>query len=339
MTADCITIVVAWLAPQAVEPSESSYCSNRELRVEGIPVESDVRCYRVSVVDLCACVRVGCRVSVGLTLHPHDPRSPNQGRSLHQSKLAFVCGHGIPSTPPPKRFGASRPMTMAASATSLWGYALAELAPITRQRRCLPDVARKTNVANSSGEKPGGAPHCATLDGATTRRLLDECSSRGVSLESALLASLFLASAAAVSTAEQTEGTGTQVDRHPLGGEGGRGSVSVGAGGYSKPVGIRMQRASVLGIVSVVMALLSGSVDSKALRYFCSFYAVFAGKPSARKNSVFPCIILRSISQECRLDLPPFGSVFYFFISNGLSCRLLRARLRIKACSARTIRK
>lgn len=190
--------------------------------------------------------------------------------------------------------------TMAGSATRLWGYALRELAPITRQRVHLPDLATKTNAAHTSTNVTEIRPHRATLDRGTTRRLLDECSSRGVPLESALLASLFLAAAAAVSTAEKTRPAGSQAQ--PLGGEDSRGGGSGGDAGSSIPLGIRVQRASVLGIVSVVMALLSGSIDSKALRYLCSIYAVFAGKsPECANSSVLPASLNESFGPPYRL--------------------------------------
>lgn len=133
----------------------------------------------------------------------------------------------------------------------LWIYVLAEFIPQTRQRLCLP-LAPPTEREPSCG--------CSvTLDATTTRTLLDECLSRGVSLDSVLLASLFLAAAEAV-----------RVERT---------SVASRRGGdaAARPFAIRAQRGVVLGLVCVVMALLSGSAESKAMRYFCSVYAVIAG--------------------------------------------------------------
>ncbi|CAM9725860.1 unnamed protein product, partial [Hapterophycus canaliculatus] len=168
---------------------------------------------------------------------------------------------------------------MARSAVRLWRYILAEGAPITRQRLHVADIATTKNDATGSTRASRTTPYRATLDPGATCRLLDECSSRGVPLESAILASLFLAAAAAAATSEQTQPIDPQVGRQALDGEGGRGGGGGrGDGSSNKPLGIRVQRAWVLGIVSVVMTLLSGSVDSKALRYFCSIYAVFAGK-------------------------------------------------------------
>lgn len=134
----------------------------------------------------------------------------------------------------------------------MWIYVLADFIPQTRQRLCLP-LAPPT-------EREPSCSCSVTLDATTTRKILDECVSRGVSLDSVLLASLFLAAAEAV----RVEGVSVASRRG-------------GGDAAARPFAIRAQRGLVLGLVCVVMTLLSGSVESKAMRYFCSFYAVVAG--------------------------------------------------------------
>lgn len=154
----------------------------------------------------------------------------------------------------------------------LFGYVLAEFPPATRQRLdlpCSPLIHASNNDISiiSSGRCCSAA---VAIDAETTARLRGECSSRGVPLESALLASLYLA-------ASRAAGEEGKVPHAASEGNG------VHHGNISRQTNdaVRLQRALVLGVVSVVMALLSGSVDSKVLRYFCSFYAVFAGKLSS----------------------------------------------------------
>ncbi|CAM9508045.1 unnamed protein product [Ectocarpus sp. 12 AP-2014] len=153
--------------------------------------------------------------------------------------------------------------------TRLFGYVLAEFPPATRQRLDLSSCSPLSDASNNNLSIISKGRCCSAavaIDAETTARLRGECSSRGVPLESALLASMYLAAARAV-------GKEGEVPRAASEGNG------VHQGNISRRTNdaVRLQRAVVLGIVSVVMALLSGSVDSKVLRYFCSFYAIFAG--------------------------------------------------------------
>lgn len=144
----------------------------------------------------------------------------------------------------------------------LWKYIFAEALPGTKQSLQLPlpaDVALDYSCwRDASSTVMISGPAAATavpinitlIDAELTRKLRAECSSRGISLDSLLLASLFLAAAQA-NLIEQKRA--------------------------AQPASIRYQRSLILGTICVVMALLSGSVESKLLRYFCSFYAVFAG--------------------------------------------------------------
>lgn len=82
-----------------------------------------------------------------------------------------------------------------------------------------------------------------------------------------------------------------------------------------EPFRVRLQRTLVLGLVCFVMTLLSGSVDSKALRYFCSFYAVFAGMSSTElvEGAVLPSVELlpRSISRMAFVLVDYAGTGFH----------------------------
>lgn len=159
----------------------------------------------------------------------------------------------------------------------MWRNVLTETIPLTRQRLDLPALASPTlpkrnnkncfEGCNSSGN--GSTSSCrpsssAILDAATTSKLRDGCAYRGMSLDSVLLAALSLAVAEAV----RLERFGPCV-----GAEGGGGTISEN----SKPFRARAQRALVFGFVCVAMSLLSGSIDSKVLRYFCSIYGVISG--------------------------------------------------------------
>lgn len=140
-----------------------------------------------------------------------------------------------------------------------WSYLLAEAIPSRRQTLNLPLVQppQISSRTASSSRSIGSAPHrtaTASLDADTTRKLRAECAARGLPLDSALVASLFLAAAEAV-----------RVERAPR----------ISARGHT--LSARITRFAVLGLVCVVMAVLSGSVESKLMRYFCSFYAVIAG--------------------------------------------------------------
>ncbi|CAM9580310.1 unnamed protein product [Ectocarpus sp. 6 AP-2014] len=152
----------------------------------------------------------------------------------------------------------------------LFGYVLAEFPPATRQTVDLSFCSPLSDASNNDLSITSSGRCCSAavaIDAETAARLRGECSSRGVPLESALLASLYLAAARAV-------GEEGKVPRAASQGNG----VHEGNISHRTNDAVRLQRALVLGVVSVVMALLSGSVDSKVLRYFCSFYAVFAGK-------------------------------------------------------------
>lgn len=158
---------------------------------------------------------------------------------------------------------------MAADVARLWGFALAEATAKTRQRLDLP-----TNSCAGAAAKPSSRSRF--LNPQTTRSLRDECLSRGVRLESVLMASLLMAAAEALRLAGQR--------RAP-----------------EAPFRVRLQRALVLGLVCFVMTLLSGSVDAKALRYFCSFYAVFAGMTRAELfmvDAVLPSFVAAEHSRS-----------------------------------------
>ncbi|CAB1118496.1 unnamed protein product [Ectocarpus sp. CCAP 1310/34] len=146
----------------------------------------------------------------------------------------------------------------------LFGYVLAEFPPATRQRLDLSPCSPLFDASNNNLSiiNSGRCSAAVAIDTETTARLRGECSSRGVPLESALLASLYLAAARAVGEEGKfprvaSEGNGVHEGNIPR----------------RTNDAVRLQRALVLGVVSVVMALLSGSVDGKILRYFCSFYA------------------------------------------------------------------
>lgn len=193
--------------------------------------------------------------------------------------------------------------------TRLWGYTLAEVVAKTQQRLHVPrpyslqdaTAATTTTAVSIKTEQRscGGGGARATLNPETTRSLRDECLSRGLPLESVILASLFVAAAEALRVSGQTAATGTAaaapaattatttatpavavVDPQETCHDKNHDGDGYERGTTNASTSTRLQRGSVLGLVSVVMALLSGSVDSKALRYFCSFYAVFAGTSS-----------------------------------------------------------
>lgn len=185
-----------------------------------------------------------------------------------QAGTADTAGQSRATPPPPVRMGNG--------IIRLCMYVLAEAIAETRQRLQVP---RPSSLADASTKRNCCRGARAILSAETTCSLRSECLSRGVPLESVILASLFVAAAETVTLSEQTavhttaaasaphaNATSPPVDARGRGHEKHGGSTSA-----------RLQRGSVLGLVSVVMALLSGSVDSKALRYFCSFYAVFAG--------------------------------------------------------------
>lgn len=153
----------------------------------------------------------------------------------------------------------------------LLGYVLAEFHPATRQRSDLCSPHRDAHNNNINITSGGSCSAAVVIDAETIARLRGECSCRGVPLESALLASLYLAAARAVG----------EEDKVPRGASEGKGHDHGNIISRRTNDVVRLQRALVLGVVSVVMALLSGSVDSKVLRYFCSFYALFAGKSSS----------------------------------------------------------
>ncbi|CAN0150958.1 unnamed protein product [Pylaiella littoralis] len=188
--------------------------------------------------------------------------------------------------------------------TSLWGSALAEATVKTRQSLQVPcpsslrDLTTGTAENTSISERSCCCSARAVLDPDTTRTLRDECLSRGVPLESIILASLFVAAAEAATVSGQTAAH-VIADPAPAPASAPAAAapaVAVAAGGtcHGKHDGgtisssIRFQRGLILGLVAVVMALLSGSVDSKALRYFCSFYAVFAGAWAVNVITVAP---------------------------------------------------
>lgn len=159
----------------------------------------------------------------------------------------------------------------------LLGYVLAEAIPTKRQGLqipLIPTITTQTTTAMDDNNRtqhphvyhaagPGIAASTpvqsimstTALGAGTASRLRAECASRGVSLDTVLLTSLFLAAA----DAKRIEGTRRE------------------RGKTDRPASVRIQRGIVLGVICVVMALLSGSVDSKILRYFCSVYAVIAG--------------------------------------------------------------
>lgn len=134
----------------------------------------------------------------------------------------------------------------------VWSYALAEAIPKSRQRLHIAPLEAGTGISECNSSSA-----TFRIDAALAARLSDERVSRGVPLASILLSSLFLAAARAVRL--EQEG--------PL-----HGSL------HNRPMGVRAQRGFILGIVCLVMALLSGSAESKAMRYFCSIYAVVAGE-------------------------------------------------------------
>lgn len=169
----------------------------------------------------------------------------------------------------------------------LWSYVLAELVPFMRQRLHLASIPEQTksdhcnsgSTSSSSSSSSGSSCRC-TLDAGSTRRLLLMCTSRRLSLDSILLASLFLATSEAVKIEQQ------QTDTTRAGGV--RGTAE-------KAMAMKLHKSLVLGVVCVVMAMLSGSVESKAMRYFCSLYAVVAGtQMSVRSSLAMICSVLFS---------------------------------------------
>eukprot|EP00904_Undaria_pinnatifida_P011295 jgi/Undpi1/7296/HiC_scaffold_22.g09769.m1 len=145
----------------------------------------------------------------------------------------------------------------------LWSYALAEAIPKTRQRLHLSPQEAGTNVTSECRTSTTSSGSAAfRIDAALAAKLSDESISRGIPLASILLASLFLAAAKTVRLEQEALSNGSLQNR---------------------PFAVRAQRGFVLGIVCLVMALLSGSAESKAMRYFCSFYAVIAGKLTAHR--------------------------------------------------------
>lgn len=155
-----------------------------------------------------------------------------------------------------------------------WLYTLADAIPKTRQALQLP-VARPLLAKLANNTCGATTAHCATLsmDQTTTSRLRHECVSRGVPLDSVLLASLFLAAAETVRVEQ---------------------AAALNGGENSPPFGLRARRASVLGLVCLVMALLSGSAESKAMRYFCSVYAIIAGTLPEAEFRLFLYGVLRA---------------------------------------------
>lgn len=151
-----------------------------------------------------------------------------------------------------------------------WGYLISEAIPMTRQTLNLISLQGFTSCStNRTATRQRqhdptmftAGPTTATVkvDVNTTCRLRAECATRGISLDSALLASLFLAAAEAVRTERQRKRQQHQ-------------------GGNA--LSARLTRFLVLAMVCFVMALLSGSVESKLMRYLCSLYAVIAGTSS-----------------------------------------------------------
>ena len=167
-------------------------------------------------------------------------------------------------------------LNSAKRAIHLWGYALAEAIPMTRQKLLLtspPTGAENSHHCNNTccrskkqvtcsnstaGMRGSGGSGMCTLDPASTRLLLQACDSRQLSLDSVLLASLFLATAEAIRVEKQH----AEATKH---------------GGEQHAKGTRAHRGLVLGVICVVMALLSGSIEAKILRYFCCLYAVMTG--------------------------------------------------------------
>ena len=134
----------------------------------------------------------------------------------------------------------------------LWSYALAEAIPKSRQRLHIAP-----EEAGTSSRECSSSVATFRIDAALAARLSDERVSRGVPLASILLSSLFLAAARAARLEQEDPPHGTLQNR---------------------PMGVRAQRGFILGIVCLVMALLSGSAESKVMRYFCSIYGVVAGE-------------------------------------------------------------
>lgn len=195
----------------------------------------------------------------------------------------------------------------------LLGYLLAEFPPATRQTLDLlyspqGDAGSSSNNDINIISSSGSCSAAVAIDAQTTARLRGECASRGVPLESALLASLCLAAARGAAVGEE--------DKVP------RAASSDGNGHHHGDVSrrandvVRLQRALVLGVVSVVMALLSGSVDSKALRYFCSFYAVFSGKLS------FVCRLSAWIGTQLSTPQTSYMQIAVHTLAHGLPALL-----------------
>lgn len=164
----------------------------------------------------------------------------------------------------------------------LRAYAWAEMIPHVRQRLNLHLDSRCSLSSSTCGNGPTAeSTLCITtsttvvLDEGVTSRLQHRCMRRGTPVDSVLLASLFLAATefarldkSDAIAPEKTDQDVSDTRQHQPGRDDPRPSS----------LGIRLQKALVLGVVCIVMTLLSGSVESKALRYFCSIYAVVAGE-------------------------------------------------------------
>lgn len=162
----------------------------------------------------------------------------------------------------------------------LWSYVLAEFVPFTRQRLHLTSIPERAKSDHCNSGSSSSSCRC-TLDESSTRRLLLECTSRRLSLGSILLASLFLATSEAVRVENQQNDTTTRAG-------GLRGTAE-------KAMAMKLHKSLVLGVVCVVMAMLSGSVESKAMRYFCSLYAVVAGTQMSVRS---PLVMIFSVHKS-----------------------------------------
>lgn len=193
--------------------------------------------------------------------------APGRPRATHEAVVLAVCTRGAMST---TTVGASARLRL-----RLWSYALAEAIPKTRQRLHLSPQEAGTNVTSECRTSTTSSGSAAfRIDAALAAKLSDESISRGIPLASILLASLFLAAAKTVRLEQEALSNGSLQNR---------------------PFAVRAQRGFVLGIVCLVMALLSGSAESKAMRYFCSFYAVIAGKLTAHR----PYLLVSSSVDQC----------------------------------------
>lgn len=185
------------------------------------------------------------------------PRSFRRVHCCVQCGSVALCVRAARRRPAASARGAMNIAAVVASARlrlRVWSYAFAEAVPKTRQRLHLPPQAAGTDSSECSSSSSSAT---VRTDAALAARILDESISSGVPLASILLSSLFLAAAKAVRLEQESPSHGSHQNR---------------------PMGVRAQRGFVLGIVCLVMALLSGSAESKAIRYFCSIYAVVAGE-------------------------------------------------------------